>query len=398
MNKLKYLILLIVPIILSGCYNYRELNDLAITTAISIDYDKEEENFKIIAQVINPIKEQDATSSGEPSFINYDSTAKTIQEAFRLVILDSPKQLYGSQVQILILGENILDEHLPDVIDFFTREPELRSEFKVIIARGEESLDSISIQTLLNNLSSSNILDSLETQSEKLGLASISTLNEVTNMYLNPYLEIVLPSMTVEGSIDKGESKENLTTTSNNTTTKISTNAVFKDNKFLGYLTEEQSKMLNIIRGDVTDTIISMDIDDGYIVFEPNKLKTSPKVTIKENKVEITIEGLAKIKEVTGKVDLTSPKEIKSLQNSLNKYLEELVSKTFEEIRDKYNTDAFKFRDLYYKEDPKYFKENDNDNWYEETFQQLQLEVKSKIKLYEKGNTLGGIEYERENQ
>lgn len=398
MNKLKYLILLIVPIILSGCYNYRELNDLAITTAISIDYDKEEENFKIIAQVINPIKEQDATSSGEPSFINYDSTAKTIQEAFRLVILDSPKQLYGSQVQILILGENILDEHLPDVIDFFTREPELRSEFKVIIARGEESLDSISIQTLLDNLSSSNILDSLETQSEKLGLASISTLNEVTNMYLNPYLEIVLPSMTVEGSIDKGESKENLTTTSNNTTTKISTNAVFKDNKFLGYLTEEQSKMLNIIRGDVTDTIISMDIDDGYIVFEPNKLKTSPKVTIKENKVEITIEGLAKIKEVTGKVDLTSPKEIKSLQNSLNKYLEELVSKTFEEIRDKYNTDAFKFRDLHYKEDPKYFKENDNDNWYEETFQQLQLEVKSKIKLYEKGNTLGGIEYERENQ
>lgn len=398
MNKLKYLILLIVPIILSGCYNYRELNDLAITTAISIDYDKEEENFKIIAQVINPIKEQDATSSGEPSFINYDSTAKTIQEAFRLVILDSPKQLYGSQVQILILGENILDEHLPDVIDFFTREPELRSEFKVIIARGEESLDSISIQTLLDNLSSSNILDSLETQSEKLGLASISTLNEVTNMYLNPYLEIVLPSMTVEGSIDKGESKENLTTTSNNTTTKISTNAVFKDNKFLGYLTEEQSKMLNIIRGDVTDTIISMDIDDGYIVFEPNKLKTSPKVTIKENKVEITIEGLAKIKEVTGNVDLTSPKEIKSLQNSLNKYLEELVSKTFEEIRDKYNTDAFKFRDLYYKEDPKYFKENDNDNWYEETFQQLQLEVKSKIKLYEKGNTLGGIEYERENQ
>lgn len=398
MNKLKYLILLIIPIILSGCYNYRELNDLAITTAISIDYDKEEENFKVIAQIINPIKEQDATSSGEPSFINYDSTAKTIQEAFRLVILDSPKQLYGSQVQILILGESVLEKHLPDVIDFFTREPELRSEFKVIIAKGEKALDSISIQTLLDNLSSSNILDSLDTQSEKLGLASISTLNEVTNMYLNPYLEIVLPSMTVEGSLAKGESKENLTTTSNNTTTKISTNAVFKDNKFLGYLTEEQSKMLNIIRGDVTDTILSMDIDDGYIVFEPNKLKTSPKVTIKENKVEITIEGLAKIKEVTGLVDLTSPKEIEALQNSLNKYLEELVAVAFEDIRDKYNTDAFKFRDLYYKEDPKYFKENYNDNWYEETFPQLQLEVKSKIKLYEKGNTLGGIEYERENQ
>lgn len=398
MNKLKYLILLVIPIILSGCYNYRELNDLAITTAISIDYDKEEKNFKIIAQVINPIKEQDATSSGEPAFINYDSTAKTIQEAFRLVILDSPKQLYGSQVQVLILGENVLDEHLPDVIDFFTREPELRSEFKVIIARGEKSLDSISIQTLLDNLSSSNILDSLETQSEKLGLANISTLNEVTNMYLNPYLEIVLPSMTTQGSIAKGESKENLTTTNNNTTTKISTNAVFKDNKFLGYLTEEQSKMLNLIRGDVTDTILSMDIDDGYVVFEPNKLKTSPKVNIKENKVKIKIEGLAKIKEVTGNIDLTSPKEIESLQKRLNEYIEELISSSFEGIRKEYNTDVFKFRDLYYKEDSKYFKENYRDNWYEEIFPKLQLEVKSKIKLYEKGNTLGGTKYERENK
>ena len=47
MNKLKYLILLIIPFLLSGCYNYKELDELAITTGLTIDYDNETENFKI---------------------------------------------------------------------------------------------------------------------------------------------------------------------------------------------------------------------------------------------------------------------------------------------------------------------------------------------------------------
>ena len=44
----------------------------------------------------------------------------------------------------------------------------------------------------------------------------------------------------------------------------------------------------------------------------------------------------------------------------------------------------------------KYFKKYCS-NWYETTFPNIELEVKSNIKLYEKGNTLGGIKYEREN-
>ena len=38
MKKIKFLIILLP--LLSGCYNYRELNDLGITTAISIDYEQ----------------------------------------------------------------------------------------------------------------------------------------------------------------------------------------------------------------------------------------------------------------------------------------------------------------------------------------------------------------------
>lgn len=396
MNKLKYLILLIIPLLLSGCYNYQELNQLAITTALSVDYDKDSDNFKIIAQVINPVKEQDAKSSNEPSFINYKSEGKSLREAVRLVLLDSPKKLYGSQIQIVVLSENVIGEKLPDVIDFFIREPELRSEFKLIIARDNKALEGITIQTLLDDLSSSNILDSLEKQAEEFGITTVVTLNDLTNMYLNPYLEIVLPSMNVKGDLKKGSEKENLSNTDNETSIKVNTTGVFKNNKFLGYLTGEESRVLNLIRGDIKNTIINMNIEDGFIVFEPNKIETKVEATVKENTVKITISGLAKVKEITGMADLNSPKEVKKLQEKFNKLIEEMVQSSFTSIREKYNTDVFKFRDIYYKTDYKYFKENQN-NWYEDIFPNLKLEVNSQIKLYEKGNTLGGTKYEREN-
>lgn len=397
MNKLKYIVLLIIPFLLSGCYNYQELNDLAITTAFSIDYDSDTKNFKVVAQVINPVKEQDAKSGNETSFINYESEAKSLIEAVKLVIMDSPKKIYGSQVQVIILSEDVLNEKLPDVIDFFIREPELRSEFKVIIAQDDKSLEGISIQTLLDDLSSSNILDSLETQAKKIGITPVITLNDLTNMYLNPYLEIVLPSMVVEGSIEQGSENKNLSSTDENTTIKIATTAVFRDNKFLGYLTSEESKILNLIRGDIKNSIISMDIEDGLIVFEPYRVKAEIEAIPKENTVKLTVSGLAKIKEITGLANLKSKEEIKGLQEEFNKLIEEKINEVFESIRENYNTDVFKFRDLYYKTDYKYFKKN-CDNWYEDIFPNLKLEVKSEIKLYEKGNTLGGTKYERENQ
>lgn len=397
MIKLKYLIILLVPLLLTGCYNYQELNELAITTGVSIDYDKETDEFIVITQVINPVKEQDAKSSNETSFINYESKGKSLREAIRKIVLDSPKRLYGSQLQILILSENVLNEKLPDIIDFFIREPELRPEFKIIIAKDEKALEGISIQTLLDDLSSSNILSSLETQSERIGITTVVSLNELTNMYLNPYLEIVLPSMIVKGSIEEGINKDNLSTTKDETTIEISTTGVFKDNKFQGYLTEEESKTLNLIRGDIKNTIINMNIEDGFVVFEPNNIKVKTEAIPKDNTVKLTVEGLAKVKEITGLLDLNNTKEVQKLQEDFNKLTEEKILTTFNNIREKYNTDVFKFRDLYYKTDHKYFTKNQS-NWYEEIFPNLKLEVTSKIELYEKGNTLGGTKYERENK
>lgn len=393
MKRIKFLILLLP--LLSGCYNYRELNELGITTAVSIDY--KDNNFYVIAEVINPIKQQDASSSNNSPFINYNSSSSSLQDAFRKVVLESPRQLYAAQLEIIVLSEEVVNNHLEEVLEYFARDPEARTEIKIIVAKTEDSTKAITLQTLLTSLSSSNIIKSLDLQSKVLGMAYPVTLNELLNMYIDPYLEVVLPSMTLYGNYEIGDEKENITTSSPKAIVKIDGSTITKDNKILGYLDLEESKILNLINGKLKETIIKMNYYDGYIIFEPNRIKVSRELDIKNNIIKINISGYSKTKEIQSNIDLKDPKEVKKLNKALNMELEKKITDTFNSIREKYDTDVFGFQELYYRTDYKYFKENCT-NWYEDIYPKIKLEVKANVRLYEKGSTLGGLRYERKNK
>lgn len=393
MKRIKFLILLLP--LLSGCYNYRELNELGITTAVSIDY--KDNNFYVIAEVINPIKQQDASSSNNSPFVNYNSSSSSLQDAFRKVVLESPRQLYAAQLEIIVLSEEVVNNHLEEVLEYFARDPEARTEIKMIVAKTEDSTKAITLQTLLTSLSSSNIIKSLDLQSKVLGMSYPVTLNELLNMYIDPYLEVVLPSMTLYGNYEIGDEKENITTSSPKAIVKIDGSTITKDNKILGYLDLEESKILNLINGKLKETIIKMNYYDGYIIFEPNRIKVSRELDIKNNIIKINISGYSKTKEIQSNINLKDPKEVKKLNKALNMELEKKITDTFNSIREKYDTDVFGFQELYYRTNYKYFKENCT-NWYEDIYPKIKLEVKANVRLYEKGSTLGGLRYERKNK
>ena len=393
MKRIKFLILLLP--LLSGCYNYRELNDLGITTAVSIDY--KDDAFYVIAEVINPINQQDASSSNNSPFVNYNSSSSSLQDAFRKVVLESPRQLYAAQLEVIVLSEEVVNNHLEEVLEYFARDPEARTEIKIIVAKTEDSTKAITLQTLLTSLSSSNIINSLDLQSKVLGMAYPVTLNELLNMYIDPYLEVVLPSMTLYGNYEIGDEKENITTSSPKAIVKIDGSTITKDNKILGYLDLEESKILNLINGKLKETIIKMNYYDGYIIFEPNRIKVSRELDIKNNIIKINISGYSKTKEIQSNINVKDPKEVEKLNKALNMELEKKITDTFNSIREKYGTDVFGFQELYYRTNYKYFKENCT-NWYEDIYPKIKLEVKANVRLYEKGSTLGGLRYERKNK
>lgn len=391
----KYL-LLITLLLITGCSNYRELNNIAITTAISIDYNIETKEYTLITQVVNSVNKKDTSTSNEPAFINFTTTSNSLSEAIAKITLESPKKLYTSQTQIIILSKEVIENKLDEVLDYLIRNPEIRGETLILLAPNKEDLKGITIQTLLDNLSSSNIVSSLK-ESEKEGYTTLITLNNLADMYLNPYKEIILPTLYVEGNINMADEEENKTTTNYKGTVKIGTLALFKGTTLTTYTNIEETKYLNIIRNKLKNTNITMPYKEGYIVFDLYDISSNNTPDIKNNEITLTIKGKAKTYEIITSTDIESTKEVQKIKKVFNKYIENNISDVFIKIRNNYNTDIFNFRDTYYKDNPKYLKKYYN-NWYQETFPNLKLKINSKIELYEKGKIKEEIKYAKENR
>ncbi len=384
MKKIFLILLCLVPI-LTGCYNYRELNDLAIISALSIT--KVENNYKVTAQIINPKKETDASKGDQPDFITYEKTAQSIQEALRKMILESPKKIYAAHLQVLILEETLAKEDISPILDFLFRDPEVRDEFYVLVASEKDIVDII---TPLDNISAQNITDSLETTNKYLGLANLVTFNDLMSTYLNEKKELALPSIQLQGNTTTGKENENVETTEADADIFISNIAVFKDNKMLGYLTEQESIAFNFIENNITDTLITSNFEDGFIVHEIIECNTKTEANPQKNKITITISGTSSISEITTSQNLTKNSSIEKVQKKLNEDIENLIKNSIQSINQKYNSDIYGFQELYYKTDPTYYK-TIKDKWYQNIFSNIEIEVKSNITIQEKGNLIGGI-------
>lgn len=393
-------ILILVPLLfcLTGCYNYRELNDLAIVSGISIN--KNEEEYIVTAEVVNPKKEQDASSGREPDFVIYTGKGKSMQEAFRKIVKEAPKKLYGAQMDVFIIDEETAKTELKNILDFFSRDPEIRSEFNVLVGKSTNVLD---ITTPLDNISSKSILDSLESNNNYLGLSNLVTYHDLIDNYLNPNIELALPTVEVidsetekEGAENesKGESIKNIETTSSEIATLIGNIAVFKDNKLVGYLSEEESQAYNMVMNNAKITLMKTDYEnEQFIVNEILNSSSDIEINIKKKKVTISIKGKATISEANYSGNLDDPKEILKVQKDLNKTTENFIEKALKNTIKKYNSDIYGFRDMFYKQDPKAYKKI-KDTWYEDVFPNLDIEVKANITLFEKGNLNGGVYHE----
>ena len=384
MKKLIFLIPIIF--LLTGCYNYRELNDLAIISGVSIS--KNNNTYNITVEVINPKKEQDTSSGKEPDYVIYEGYGKSMQEAFRNIVKESPQKLYGAQIDILIIDEETAKEGLDEILDFFARDPEVRSEFYVVISKNDEALKIISP---LVNLSSKNIVNSLKSTNKYMGISNLVTYHELLSNFINPYIEIALPSIEMIGNEKIGESNKNIESTTSQANNFISNMTIFKDNKMLDYLTKEESIGYNIIKGNTKTVLIRNEYDNNeFIINEIIESSTEIKPNIEKKEIIINIKGTASISEVNKKINLESDKEIKNIEKDLNKEVEELINKTIKNINNKYNSDIYGFREIFYKENPKEYKKLVKE-YKDDLLNNISYKINSNIELIEKGNLNGGI-------
>lgn len=401
-NKL-FLLSTIVLTTLTGCYDYREINTLAIVSATEIN--KIEDEYQVSVQAINP-QAPDKTTDPQAPFIIYTGTGKTIQEAYRSITLSSSRFMYSNHLDLLIINEKIAKENISELIDYYIRNPGIRTEFYILISKDDNIL---SVTTPIDEISSASIKESIENNYKYYGVSSRTTFSEFVNMNLNPNLEIVLPTIelvkdnpTEDKNINsKDKDKNNKSnqeendsdSTSNKNTEKTKVKdkyllggyAIFKNNKLVGYLNNKESINYNIITNNIKNTIITYECSKNkYLAIEITNSSSSIKT--KNNKVSIDIKLKGNINESHCDIDITKNKNIKKISHDIEEKLNKEITDDILNIRNNYHTDIYNFKNIIYKHDYSYFKKIKNN--YDEVYQNLDISVKTNIHLVEKGNIL----------
>lgn len=381
-------IILLFLLLLTGCYDKKELNDIAIITATEIN--KIDNEFTVNVQVVNP-QSPDKTTNVQAPFIMYKGSGRTIHEAYRNIKKQSSRFLYPNHMEILIINEKLAQEDISQIVDFFLRIPDIRTEFNVLIGKKD---DILNITSPIDDISATSILNTMETNNKYLGITNLITFNEFANMVINKDLEVILPSITITNQTNdkseenKEDTKENTESTTINSLYELDTLAIFKDNNLTGYLTKIESITYNVIKNKTKIVLINYECEENkYIAVEATDIKS--KINIKDNKINIDINMTGNINENNCNINLTNNKNIKTLQKDLEQYIKKITEESINNIRKEYNTDIFGFLDIIHKTNFDMYKKIKN-NWYEEIYQNISVNINPSIKIIGKGNIWEG--------
>lgn len=377
----KIIVILLSTFLLTGCYDYKELNTIAIVSATSIDYVENE--YIIKAQVLNPQAPDKTVVIGSP-FIIYEGKGKTIQEAYRKVTASSSRLLYQNHLQLLLITENIKNDKLKDVIDFLARNPSVRTEFYVMQYKGDNPIDII---TPINEISALSIIETVDTNSKFLGETLAVTFNDLINNYLNPNKEIIIPLVKSIGENKDEDKVENAEQSEIKNNYEIKGLAVYKNTETKGYLTEEETLAYNYITNNISNSIYTYECEKNkYITLEITNSKS--KIKINKEDININLEIKGNINENNCNIQIAKNKEIKKLQENISNDFSNFITNNINKIIKEYNSDIFGFKDMIYKNNYDYYKQiKNNKDWLKDT----KLNIKTKVTIATDGNIFGGL-------
>jgi len=377
-------VLLILSLVLTGCWDRRELNEIAITLALGID--KVDEEFQLTAQVVVPSEVSMKQSSGRSTVTLFQATGETIFEAFRKMTIDSPRKIYPGHLRMLVIGEELAKAGVGESLDLLSRDWELRSDFYVVVAKDKTAAEILNVTTPIESIPANKMYNTLKTSEENWAVTKGVTLDELLGDLITDGKDAVLTGIQVFGNQEVGSSKQNVESITPAAQIQYDYLAVFKKDKLVGWLNESESKGYNYIIDSVKSTVASIPCPEkGKVSIEVIHSKSEMKGKINKGKpeVNVTIEVEGDVGAVECHIDLTETKAIDALEKSYEKELKEIVRQTIETVQKQYKTDIFGFGQAIHRSNPKTWKKI-KDQW-DEGFTELTVNVEVDMKIRDTG-------------
>ena len=350
---IKAITFIIILFSLCGCYNYKEINEYAIVSGISIDKDDNDSSkYKVGIQIMNAKKDEESQNS---LITFYDASGNTVYEALEKIMMDSPKELYLGHNEVIVIDENLLKEKDPlNYLDFFMRDARIEKDSLVMIAKDEKAYNILKIITPLETIPSRNLKATLGVADNYSGALTVVTIDEFISVLRNDGADAILPAVTITGKTQEGQKMENIQESDPETKLEFVTLGYFVNNKLKGYLSTNDASGYNFLANTPQRTYINVLCDDNgnYATVRVSNSGTKQSVYFKNNKPyvseEITVE--ADLLEYNCKADfIESEKYISNLEKKVSNKIKKLVTSATDKLYKEEKSDVLEYGSLFYK-------------------------------------------------
>lgn len=365
-------------LILSGCWDRIETNELAIVAATGLDI-TDDDQVELSIQIVNPkglnSDQQQGGGGGQGGgkpFTVQSATGKTLFDARSKIQEKFSRELFWEQNQVVVIGEKMARTGIQNHIDFFARHPFPRLRAFTFVTIKEKPVDILKV---LPELESSSAEAARKLTEQKVGMSI--TLKDLLQMLEGQARSAALPLL------------ETVKNPRGITALRMNGTAIFKRGKMVGNIGDEVTRGVLWLRNEneTPSVTIQPKHTKGHISFHLLNSRTQLIPQIKDDtwKMTVNIWTLDDPVDNETKLDLMDPKIIKELQADMEERIKERIRITLEQVQTDMNADIFGFAEAFHRHYPKQWSMV-KDHW-DEKFPEIEVEINCKVNINRPGRS-----------
>lgn len=341
----KILIIILTLLLCTGCFDYKEINDLAIINAIGVDYENDE--YVITLEILNDQIDKDSSKITSYTKVGH---GKNLTSAIENAADKLSKQLIFNHIKLMILSKSIIEDKFENIIDLFLRNTYFRENFYVISATKNKP------ETLLNHttneapIASTAITDTLESIRYSSNTNVLKKFDEMVEEVITYGIDTCFSNITLKDNefIVDGMS-------------------IFNNYSYKSNLSNEYVKIYNLLIDNFDRPTYTINYDNLSFTTAINNGKINTE--IKSGTINVTGNLMGRIIDNDPKYNIRDPKNLERIDNDFTNLLNKKIPEFIKVLQDN-NSDILGITRNYYKKT----RTKDKDYW-------LKLDIKSNIKF-----------------
>ena len=381
-------LLVLISLTMTGCWNRREMNDITLSTAIGIDRVVVDGRPIFLFSVLAArpaVPSGGATAGGGGGTTGprvagvgtvISTEGETVYDAIRNYSMRTSRQLFLSHSLVIVFGEEMAKEGIGEVLDFCNRQKDIRERTWVVVCEGL-ARDALQSQPEMESITSVELNKMIPLNQSRASKVAIANLFQVTRDLLTPGKEAAVSNIklfvppetsspirptgtaqTPGSPSGKGGGAE---IQAQNKTFALSGAAVFRGDRMVGRMDEEETQGMLFIKNQADGGIIpiAFSAPEKNASFLYRDVKAKVKPVINEDgsiMFEIRINGKVELQEQKNAAIDIAEEDIKHAEELINQEVERRCIKAVARSKE-LKSDVFGFGEKIYRSKPKAWEE-----------------------------------------